>query len=483
MPNISHLFHLGGAGMNAAKTGIATAGHNISNANTEGFSRQRVQYESVCLSDQNNPESITIGQGVKTTRIERVNDHFIEEQIQKSKCKLAYYNEMDQSCQRLENVFNELSSDGINHALASFFNAFQKLSNEPENTAIRQSVVEQTQSLAQSINHTAKSLKSAQSYLDSRLQQNLQEMNENLALVAQFSTQIKAIECLKVASPNDLLDKRDDLMQKLMGKADLHAWTDEMNQFNINLESVGNILTGTHINPLAAKRTPHDESGKKDNLLDVFIENMPGGAITGKIHGGQIGAILFLRDQVIGSTLDDLNELAIKITQSVNQIHKEGFGLNNTSQVAFFSDLSESFFPAEDFSLNEKIKTDPTQIATSFHEDTPGDNGIALQIAHLQNTVFTFHEQKENPTTATMDGWYNSIVNKIASLSAENANYAEQQSDIMLQLEKLKESISGVSVDEETTQLMQFQHVFGACARMIQIADELLNTVLSLGHR
>jgi flagellar hook-associated protein 1 FlgK len=472
--------------MTAAKLGISNAGHNISNAATEGYSRQRVHYQAAVYTNNADSGKIDSGSGVLPTKIDRVHDEFVEDQIQASKTKLAFHSEYDQAASRIEGIFSELSSPGINHSLGAFFNAWQMLANEPQSIAVRQSVLEQAKSLTEDFRQISKALQEVRRYLDIRIETTVDDLNHDLRAIADFSSQIELIKSNPQAAPNDLLDRRDLALEQIREKAAMKHYLDDRGHLNISLQNGGNIMAGVYYDQLQAVRTARDDQGKPDNSVDIFSTLMPGSKLTHKITGGKLGALLHMRDQVLSGAQSDLDQLATQITQQVNQIHSSGYDLGSTTNLNFFTPLDDSLIPSQDFSVSLEIQEKPDLLAAAALPNSPGDNTQALAIAHLASAQVPFFSGglgQNEPFLASFDDWYNSLISRIGTLTAENANEMMHQQDIMTQLQKIRESISGVSVDEETTHLMQFQQIFGACARMIQLADELLQTVLSIARR
>ena len=184
--------------------------------------------------------------------------------------------------------------------------------------------------------------------------------------------------------------------------------------------------------------------------------------------------MLEVRDKTLGSIVDRLDELAFSLTQSVNSIHTQGFSRTGQTGIAFFKPVDGRERASEVFDLSDEVKSNVNSIATAAEMDAPGDNRIAIALSGLQNARLM------NDGQSTVDDYYNSIVGDVGVISARNRSGMSQAKDISTQLGKIRDQISGVSIDEETANLMQFQHLFGASAKVIQVADEMFRTVLDL---
>ncbi len=469
---IPNVLQTGRSGMIAAKAGIATAGHNISNANTEGYSRQRILTEAAeSLGGQFGHN--TIGTGTMLARTERVNDNYVEKQIRNAQRDLSNCEEKDVAFRQVEDIFNEMSGDGLNRLVSRFFNDFRKLSEEPENPAIRQALLESSQAMVNDFHRLRNEVVEVRKHLDQRISGFIEEVNSVSKEISDINDKIKVVEA-SGGSPNDVLDKRDQLIKKLASYFDITVHKDHFGNLDIDLKGIGPIVTGNRYETLSVESTPADEFGKVAGALDIKSTGSARSLITHSIRGGKIGALVENRDHLISKVLERLDDLAFTMAESVNEVHSRGFNLLGESEVDFFEPLDSKEGAAERLSLSESIKENSNKIATALIPDAPGDNRIALAITSLQN------EKLLNDGHATMDEWYNSIVSDIGIAASRNRSAMSQEKDIVLQLNKIREQISGVSVDEETANLMQFQHAFDASARVIQVADDMLKTVLAI---
>ncbi len=462
----------GRSAMVAAKTGIATTGHNISNANTEGYSRQRVStHAAESIGGQFGKN--TVGTGVAVSRVERLNDHYIEKQIRNSQKDLSHFEEKDLILRQVEDIFNEMSGDGLNRFISRFFNEFRKLSEEPESPAIRQSLRESAQSMTNDFHRLRQEVVAVAQHADQRIEGFVGEVNHIAQELADLNQRISWVE-RSGGSPNDLLDKRDLIFRKLGSYFDVSMSQDKNGSFNVDIKGVGPLVMADRAEHLSVEGTPANRSGKPEAGLDILSSGNVLGTITYSLQGGKLGALIEARDKMIATVLDRLDEMAFALTHAVNQIHSQGFNSEGISGIPFFSPLQEPNRAAEWISLSEEVQLSIDQIATGLLPESPGDNRVALAIAQLQNEKLIDHGH------ATADEWFNSMVTDVGIASAKNRSSMLQEKDIILQLNKVREQISGVSIDEETANLMEFQHAFDASAKVIQVADDLLKTVLSL---
>ena len=466
------VFETGRTGMVANKAAIATTGHNIANANTEGFSRQRIQTEPNTPRPSMGSHNI-VGTGAVVSRVERINDEYLEKQIRNATRDLSHFEEKDIILRQTEDIFNEMNGDGLNRLVSRFFNEFRKLSNEPDNEAIRQSVREASQSMVNDFHRIRKEVDEVRRHIDARLEGYTSEINQQAEELRNLNIEINKME-LSGASANDLQDKRDKVMKKLGSYMTIDMHKDKNGQVIADIRGVGPLVVGPEHEKFSVMRSPADDQGKIENALDLKTSASAQSVVTHQIKGGKLGALVEVRDQTLSAILSRLDDLAFSLSESVNQVHTQGYSRTGAKGIAYFEKPLTKDRAAEFIELSDAVKSNVNNIATAAIPDAPGDNRVALAISAIQNA------QIMNEGHATMDDWYNSIVSDVGVTSSKNRNGIHQQQDMMTQLSKMRDQVSGVSIDEETANLMQFQHAFDASAKVIQIADECLKTVLEL---
>lgn len=468
---IPSAFKIGVSGMMASKAAVATTGHNIANANSEGYSRQRV--ETITQKPEQTGNKAYIGRGVLIGRVDRFNDEYVEKQIRNTQRELSHLEEKDSILKQVEDVFNEMNGEGLNRLMSRFFNAFRALSNEPENQALRQAVRESTQAVATDFQRLRQEAMDINRHIDARIENYCREITDIAHQVKDTNFKINQME-LSDAPANDLQDKRDVLLKKLASFMDLQMHKDNFGNFVVEIRGVGPLVVGPEVQSFKTARTGADDQGKIENALDVFSTSSALTKVTHQIKGGKLGALLETRDNTLTNILNRLDELAFTVTNSVNEIHRQGFTRDGFQGVDFFKPLATQDRAAEFIGLSDEVAGNVNNIATAAIVDAPGDNRISTAISGLQSMRLM------NNGKATMDEWFNSIVADVGVVAQRSRAGINQQKDIMTNLNKTREQISGVSIDEETANLMQFHQTYDASSKIIQVADEMLKTVLEL---
>ena len=470
---LANIFETGRSGMAAMKASIATSGHDIANANTEGASRQRVQTEAAV--PQPGPGHSYIGSGVGVARVERVNDQYIEKQLRDSGRNLASLQEKGMVLHQTEDIFNEMGGEGLNRLISKVFNEFRKLSNDPSSEAVRQSVREATKAMVNDFHRLRSEVGEVQKHIDSRIEGNVSELNSTAKELAELNQRIEQLRTTGAgAPPNDLLDRRDLVLKKLATFVDISMHTDKEGSYNVDVKGIGPLVVGAHYEHFGVNRTPADESGKPTNSLDITTSASVSPNVTHRVKGGKLGALVETRDKLLSTIQDRLDELAYNMSTAVNEIHRQGFTRDGLQGVDYFSHLTSKDRASELIGLSDAVRSSVNNIATAAEADAPGDNRVAIAISGLQEARLM------NGGHSTMDDYYDSIVSDVGVASAANKSDVKQQQDIGNQLKNMREQISGISIDEETANIMKFQQAFAANARVIQVADEMLKEVLDL---
>jgi flagellar hook-associated protein 1 FlgK len=471
---VLNVLQSGKSGMNTSKAGIATAGHNISNANTDGYSRQRVQVEADVTKQMSGGGGPYIGSGSKLSRVERVNDQYIERQMRDGGRELAHYEEKKVFLGQMEDVFNEMNGDGLNRLVSRFFNDFRKLSNEPSSEAIRNSVRESSEAMIRDFKRIRTELESIRTHVDSRIDGSMKELNGLAHELKDINIRIQAAE-ISGHEATDLNDRRDVLVRKMCSYADVSAHKDNQGMVTVDVKGVGPLVTGQNVESYHVNRAPaRDDTGAVENSLQISRSAYSKEYITEQFQNGKLGALIEVRDRTIAAAINRLDQLAHAVSGSVNEIHQKGYTQDGGTGVAYFKPLNGITGAASMLNLSDEVKSSAGNIAAGMSPHASGDNRGALAIANLQNARFL------NGGQTTVDDFYNAIVADVGVTSARNNEALGQQRNIVTQLGKMRDQVSGVSIDEEITNLMQHQHAFDASARVIKVADDMLDTILRL---
>ena len=610
---------LGKRSIMANTDAITTAGHNISNANTEGYSRQRVQikeFDPLYRPDLSRAERPgQIGQGVDVQSINRVRDELLDKRIVEQANQESYWNTRSNYYMMLEQIYNEPDEISIRTNMDMFWKSWQELANHPENQSSRQAVVTRGQTLTESINQRYESLSGIANLIEGDIEATVKQVNS-------LSSQISAINGEIVRSkamgdnPNDLLDRRDLLVDQLSKLVNVTTDTRDQDEFMVHVD--GKVLVQGSIARSIDLAPRNDDTGYQklvwaDTREDAYFA------------GGQLGALVELRDVDVRNELQSLNTMTMNFADLVNDVHKNAAGANKVTGLDFFvqhpfventngnfdrnadgvldtsyifrftgtqvldkaqqvgiagvmtlsgtkgnvsieyratdtvetvinrindsssevkayldrnnhlvlkattaenmenpdfvirhvedsgffltgyagilsasgeegaydfaqSDavnslagaqysVSPVYNPSAYIAINSEILSDVNNVAAAYIDPNGnvavGDGRAATEIASIRNKIVMIGTER------TFDDYFADSVTKVGLKGEQAETNLLSQASIMQDLKNMRESISGVNIDEELADIMKFQHGYNAAAKFVTVWDNMLDTIIN----
>ncbi len=459
MSTFSSILNIGRSALQTQQKAITVTGNNIANVNTPGYTRQRVELANDVAVDSTPGQ---MGGGVKVTEVRRLYDRFITGEIRGESQELGEWEARKQVQDRLEVVFNETDDDGLNKAMSEFWNAWQDLAENPGGTVERANLVSRAQDMTDRFRNMADDLDSIASEVEGRIDQAVSDINETALEIARLNKDIRRAENLG-QTPNDLKDQRDEALKKLSGLADVSV---SENGSVIDVTLGGETL----VDGDTAWELSYDGS-------DFAVTDPGSGTSTPIAHddidSGTLGGLLTMKNDVIPDYRNRLDDMALTVINEVNAQHAAGRGLDNTTGVAFFDSATAT--PAADMRVSQNIVDDPRLIAAAgAAESPPGGSGNALAIADLA------YRPTMSGGTETFSDYYTGLVADVGNDTRGADSRYELQQTSMMQLEAYREEVSGVSLDEEMVNLVQFQNAYAAAAKLISTTDEMLDTLVNM---
>lgn len=460
-----------------SKQAMTTTGHNIANVNTEGFSRQEV---AVTQAPTIPGGRLTFGNGAWANSVNRVSDQYLEKRIQSEQKNFAGAEEKDLYLHQTEQIFNESNNDGVNRLATRFFNEFRKLSTDPASTAIRASVREASDSLCSEVRRMDHELKGVAKNIDDRIEGYVREVNAAAKEIRDLNMDIEKAE-LGGGSAPDLHDKRDLALKKLGAIADISTSRDNNGRVTVTMAGHVPIVSGENITEIEVMTTPADpKNGKKEDRLDIFLKgavaeegNLPP-KLTHLFKTGRLGALLEVRDKDVSGAQDKIDKVAFLIAKEVNNLHRTGFGLDGGNGRDFFAEPVKEEGAAQNFKIGREVGNNLDAIAAAKESIADGDNRMALALSGLGDL-----KGVAGDTTSSILDVYNSMVSGLAVKTGASTKELIFAKDVLSQLENVRESLVGVNLDEETANLVKLQHSYAANAKVLQVADETMQTVLT----
>lgn len=326
MTDISSLLDMAKEALQAHQASLYITGHNIANATTPGYSRQRVTLET---TDPMQTDVGLVGRGVRATGVERLYDRFISAQLTLERQELAKWQAWEDACLRVEQTLGLYSTETPGPALTEFFNAFEDLANNPTGITERQAVVAAGRQLASSFERVQSRLVELRKDLNYEIAQVVSDANLLAHQISELNVKIKAIEG-GFGTANDLRDRRDLLIDELAEKIGFTHFLNDQGLETISLESGNMLVEGETLGSLGLT-----ENAGNEGLSDILFVDANGNErnITEHVTGGKLGALLAVRDSQIVSYLEDIDTLATSVIQEVNGLHVQGRGLVDFSSL------------------------------------------------------------------------------------------------------------------------------------------------------
>lgn len=415
------------SGMNVSQVAIQTTSHNISNINTPGYSRQKVnQTASSPYSNPGMNSSFSAGQmgtGAQINDVTRIRNSFYDYQFRSESHEYGNTSIKYDYFKNIESIFNEPSDSAISSSLNSFFNSWNELSKDPENAGVKGVVVENAKYLSNSINNAFGKLESLEESLKSQQDYIMDEINSMLSQIEELDRNIKVVQGTG-KSPNDMMDQRDSILDDLSFK------------LNITDKDMQNTL-----------KEVYDKNGK------VTLENLENSGV--KISGELEGTTSMLNE--IEGYKESLTTLSNTIIDYVNTAYKSG------------DDTKPDIFVKEDgklISINKEI----TEDLDSFKIDA--DTALNLYNLKTEKVII-------NGKDMTINTFYNNVIQGLGQSSAAVIRDESNQSKLLSNIDSSRSSVSGVSLDEEMISLVQLQHAYNANAKVMSTIDSLLDVVVN----
>lgn len=456
MGTLSSALNIAVQAMLADEAALDTTSNNIANANTPGYSRQTVNFVEAPPVEYGGQ---TFGTGVQISSIVSQRSSVLQLLLNQDTQQQGQYSSYLTTMQQVQTLFNETSGDGLQSSITGFFNSLQQLSEDPSNTTYRQAVLTAAQNMAQNFNSISASLTSLQQNADTSVSQSVSQINNLIPQIAQLNGEISgAVSTGQNAGP--LEDQRDQLINQLsslIGVSEIDAGN-------------GNItVTTTAGAPLVVGNKSFQLTTQADTATGFQHIYSLGNDITSTITGGALGGALQVRDSTIPSIQSSLDSLASNLENSFNSINQAGFDLNGNPGGNFFVPP-----PAGGVGAAAKMSvaiTDPSQIAAST-DGSSGDNSNVNAMLALQNQPIV---NGQTPINA-----YSSLVFQIGNdVSTAQSEQQGSQASIQ-QVQNQIGGISGVSINEEAANLIQYQQAYQAAAQAAAVISSLTETVITM---
>jgi flagellar hook-associated protein 1 FlgK len=441
------------SGLIAEQGALAVTTNNVANVNTPGYSREQ---PVLVTGDPVVSDPLTFGTGVILQNVESIRDPLLESQIQQQTQSQGQFSALASALGQTQVNFTSSAGD-IGTGISNFFDSINQLSTNPADLSLRQGVLTAAGNVATSFNTTANNLTEQQTSLDLSVVQTVGQINQLTQQIAQLNGQIGKLQNVG-ESAGTLVDQRQQAIDQLSGLVDVSVIPAD-NSLTLTTANGAALVTGQQSFQLQTQITPA-------GLHDVYSQ---GNDITSQFTSGQLGGTIQARDQEIPAIQGQLDTLAAGLANAVNAVQVGGFDLNGNAGTNLFNPPPAGVTGAA-AGLSVAI-TDPSLIAASS-DGSQGSNGNADAMYALNNQPIIAGQSPTN--------YYSGIVFNVGNDTANASAEQTASSSILQQLNDQRSAISGVSLDAEAANMVQYQDAYQASAQVITTINDMMYAVVNM---
>ena len=471
MLGLFNTLNMGARAMTAQQVGVEVTGQNLANANNAAYARQRVQLQT---STSTQTGIGMEGTGVEAASIQQIRDQLLDSQIQSESSVGGYWNSEQSALQNAQTQLNEFlnldsasstsssdsstTSQGLSTQLNNLFNAFQDVATSPTDTSARQSLVNAAQTLASTFNQASQNLSTLSSQLNTSVSSGVTSANQLLSDIANLNTEISKATA-SGGNANDLVDSREADLESLAKLVNIQTTSNSDGTISVSIGGQ-DLVSGRNLSDTLA--TYADANG---NLLVQTATS----ATPLTLSGGSIQGTIDARDGALSTLRTNLDTMASSLITQVNGIYQNGYDLDGNTGANFFTGSD-----ASDIAVNSALVNDPSQVQAAGVANATGDNSVALQLAQLgQQSIAALNN-------STFSGAYAQDVQSFGYALSNANDQVDNYNSVNTLLLNQRDSVSGVSEEEEATNLITYQKAYEASAKIISTVDEMLQTVINM---
>jgi flagellar hook-associated protein 1 FlgK len=453
MPGLNTSLNISVQALMAEQGALNITTNNIANVNTPGYTREvPILSEAATMQEG----GVRFGGGVTLNQFQSVRDQLLQlrmyEETQQQNNSQTQFNSLTQ----IESLFSD-PTKGIGGAMTDFFNSLSQLSTNPTDNSARQRVLSSANNLAIAFHQSVSGLGTIQSDLDQSVPQVVNQINQLTKQIATLNGQVAQIQGLG-KDPGTVQDQRDQLITQLSALVNVSVTTTEH----------GLTLTTANGVPLVVANQSFDlqVSNNTNGFADIVAQ---GQDITSQITGGKLAGIINVRDQIIPDLLNRLDTLANQFATSFNTQNQAGFDLSGNAGGNFFTPPTTVTGSAANFGV---AITDPSLIAASS-DGSVGSNGNVAQLLGIRDTNL--------PAGSKPLDMFSNLVLQVGTLGSNAKADNDASSAALQQVTDQRGAVSGVSLDEETTNMIRYQRAYQAAARVVSTVNTMYDSLLSMG--
>lgn len=494
------------SGLYTSQRAIGITNHNINNATTPGFSRQVAKQQAINPMHSYQGTGM-IGRGVEITSVNRIRNQYLDDRYREKNTTLGEWEVKEDALTYIEYIFSDSSDADFNKIANEMFDSFQELSKMPESEVVRTTVKQSAVSFCKYLNSLGEELQDQRIELNQQVQINVMSINSKIKQIADLNKQIYIQELDGKNIANDFRDKRDLLIDELskIVNIEINETTGNENKEQSKLQITCNgLLLVNHDKSYKLETYEIDgsslpaEESHKDNMYG--IKSIYSGNEL-EVIGGKLKGLIETRDgKGINGTykgvqyyIDKLDEFARKFARAINEGetdsgeklylgHSDGVGKNGNTGIKFFSyddkssdQLDENGYDnitASNISLSKEVLNDINNIAASTNAQDVANNQIVKNILDLRQDERIFEAGRP-------EDFFKSIVSNLGSDAQLAGNFSKQEKNVVNLIDNQRMSESGVSLDEEMVNIVKYQQIYNASAKMINVFNEILDVTIN----
>ena len=455
MTSTFHGLEIGKRSLYTQQAALTTAGHNISNANTPGYSRQRVDMQSTSAlpySYQTGSVSSQLGTGVSVQSIERIRSEYLDGQYRERNAMLGSESMKLDTLQQIEALSGEPGENGLSASLDRFWSGWEDLASNPDSNAARSVVV----SRAEELLDQAKSFQSGLTNVADSLNKQQAAVKDQISSI---NSQIDSLnkEIVKNGNANDLMDHRDQLIDELSGLINVNVQKQPNGEMSVTFDQTN--PTGGKLKGIQDSLTT---TNQLKNDLNGMFEQLVKGQDTFDASGNTVHT----------AGMNELLTSGFSLVRNPDGTMQQGKPLFDTNGAG------NTFL--EQTTITKDVKANPATLGASSRNDAPSNGDIATAISKLKDQSFTFDISGSNDKVQTsVNDFYSTLVSRLGSDAQSSERTVNNHESVLQSINNNRMSISGVSLDEEMANLVQFQHAYNAAARYVSTTDELLDVIIN----
>ena len=538
---MANILNTGISALNAFQRQLATTGHNIANVNTEGYTRQRVDFNAL---EPQGGDGGYIGSGVEVSSIRRTFDDYLAGRVRDYNASHEEYSIYYERASQVDNVLGDAAS-GLDQMMQDFFASIQDVANDPTSVPARTVMLNKANLLAdrfQSLNGWMDNLRSE---VNRDLGTYVDDLNGIAGSLASINQRIQSVSSNSANPPNDLLDQREQLIGQLSGYVNVNTSVQDDGSMNVFIGNGQALVVGGTASSLSVVNNPATADKKE------LVITQPGGSVvtvTDQVSGGKLGGLLRFRTEVLDSAQNSLGLVAIGLADAFNIQHLLGTDLNGAAGTSFFTTttprvlansnntgtavVNAGFSAVNNLTNNDyqlgfdganwsitnlgtgassvlgppgtyvhdgvqitigaggaagdRFLLRPTRgggqdigvLITDPREIAAGQTGAVGDNQNALGLAALQTQQVLLNGSASLGDAYGVMVADVGTLTHQAKTNEDVQNQLLKQADEAKSAVSGVNLDEEAADLVRFQQAYSAAAQVIATANTLFDTLL-----